>query len=68
MIHIYCIGNMHYLLYVGCPRWRVDSRVARVGAATPLTCTTGEGNTHGPHHLPLGVMEIATRGVGGHKP
>ena len=35
MIHIYCIENMHYLSYVGCPRCRVDSQVAKVGALSP---------------------------------
>ncbi|KAK8746694.1 hypothetical protein OTU49_017142 [Cherax quadricarinatus] len=61
MIHIYCIGNMHYLSYVGCPRCHVGRRVARVGAAispsspTPLmTAVLSSPNTcHGGTGRPL---------------
>lgn len=55
MIHIYCIGNMHYLSYVGCPR----CRVARVGGGDPpFARITDEGG-------PIGSPSPATGGWGG---
>ncbi|KAK7067534.1 hypothetical protein SK128_002853 [Halocaridina rubra] len=63
MIHIYCIENMHYLSYVGCPRCRVDSQVAKVGALSPTSPTPLIGS---PKALVFvaGALE-ATGGGGG---
>lgn len=36
---------MHYLSYVGCPRCRVDSQVAKVGALSPTLPVPLVGNS-----------------------